>query len=269
MKSILTDVTRCIGCERCVQSCRLANDLGTVLPFRWTLEDGLSSERWCSVLRKDGKFVRKQCMHCLQPACVSACPVAALQKTAEGPVIYDQSRCLGCRYCMMSCPFGIPRYDWESAVPFVRKCQMCYQKRVSKGIQPGCTAGCPTGATIFGERDELLAEAKKRIAENPGVYLDHVFGEKEVGGTGVLYLAPFDLDLLTLGNKLDHRPMPERTIYAMTAVPPVFLTMGVVMTSIWWIIERRMKREREQAIREGRTPPADGHGHGNGHGGEG
>ncbi len=260
-KGILTDVTRCIGCERCVQSCRMANDLGTLLPFRWLLDDGLSAVRWCSVLRKDGKFVRKQCMHCLQPACVSACPVGALQKTAEGPVIYDSDKCLGCRYCMMSCPFGIPRYDWESAVPYVRKCQMCYQGRVSKGVQPGCTAGCPTGATIFGDREDLLVEAKKRIADNPGRYLPTVFGESEVAGTSVLYLAPMQLDLLTLGNKLDERPMPGRTATAMSAVPPVFVGMGALMTGIYWIIERRMKAERERAAKNG-TPPTDAHGHG-------
>ncbi len=263
MKAILTDVTKCIGCERCVEACRVANDLGTVLPFRWLLDDGLSAVRWCSVLRKDGKFVRKQCMHCIQPACVSACPVGALQKTGEGPVTYDSDKCLGCRYCMMSCPFGIPRYDWESAVPYVRKCQMCFQDRVSKGVQPGCTAACPVGATIFGERDELLAEAKKRIAEAPDRYLPTVFGEHEVGGTCVLYLAPMQLDLLTLGNKLDERPMPARTATAMGAVPPVFVTMGALMTGIYWVIERRIRMQHEKAAKEGRPLP-DAHG-GHGH----
>ncbi len=260
MKAILTDVTKCIGCERCVLACRKANHLGTELPFRWMLDDGLSSVRWCSVLRKGDNFVRKQCMHCLEPACVSVCPVGALRKTAEGPVIYDSEKCLGCRYCMMSCPFGIPRYDWESPVPLVRKCMMCWHDRVSKGEQPACTAACPTGATIFGERDELLAEAKRRIAESPDKYLPQVFGETEVGGTGVLYLAPMELDILTLGNKLDERPMPGRTAPAMAAVPPAFVGMGALMTGVYWVIERRMKAERDRAMKEGRVPtPAHGH----------
>jgi len=252
MKAILTDVTLCIGCERCVDACRMANDLGPQLPFRWLLEDGLSSERWCSVNRQEKHFVRRQCMHCIQPACASACPVGALQKTPEGPVIYDDQKCLGCRYCMMACPFGVPRYSWESPVPLVRKCQMCFQKRVSQGQQPGCTAACPVHATIFGEREELLAEAHRRIQEHPDRYNGKVFGETEVGGTCVLYLAPFDLKMLTLGNPLDDRPMPERTVYAMTAVPPVFLTMGAVMTGIWWVIDRRMQRQQEQAAAQGR-----------------
>jgi formate dehydrogenase iron-sulfur subunit len=240
----------------------MANNLGTELPFRWMLDDGLSAVRWCSVLRKDGKFIRKQCMHCLQPACVSACPVAALRKTPEGSVIYDSKRCIGCRYCMMACPFGIPRYDWESAVPYVRKCQMCWHDRVSKGTQPGCTAGCPVGATIFGERDELLAEAHKRITDNPDRYLPTVFGEKEVGGTSVLYLSPQPLDILTLGNKLDERPLPGLTAPAMNAVPVAFVGMGVLMTGIWWVIERRMKAERDRMAKEGRLPmPAHGEEH--------
>jgi formate dehydrogenase iron-sulfur subunit len=141
---------------------------------------------------------------------------------------------------------------------------MCYQGRVSKGVQPGCTAGCPVQATIFGERDLLLAEAKKRIADNPDRYLPTVFGESEVGGTCVLYLAPMQLDILTLGNKLDERPMPSRTATAMSAVPPVFVGMGAVMTGIYWIIERRMRLERDKAAANG-TPPKAGHapsGHG-------
>lgn len=250
MKAILTDVTLCIGCERCVDACRMANGLGPQLPFRWLLEDGLSSERWCSVLRKEDRFVRKQCMHCIHPACASACPVGALFKTPEGPVIYDDKKCLGCRYCMMACPFGIPRYSWESPVPLVRKCQMCFQQRVSQGQQPACTAACPVHATIFGEREALLEEAHRRIRESPDRYEGRVFGETEVGGTCVLYLAPFDLGLLTLGNRLDDRPMPERTVWAMTAVPPVFLTVGAVMTGIWWVIGRRM--ERQQAVNKDR-----------------
>lgn len=259
MKAILTDVTKCIGCERCVAACKVANDNGPSLPFRWILDDGLSGDRFCSVLRKEGLFVRKQCRHCVQPACVSACPVGALEKQPEGPVTYDSDKCLGCRYCMMSCPYGIPRYAWASAVPYVRKCQMCWQTRLSKGGKPACTSTCPTQATIFGERDELIAEAKKRIADNPGKYLPRVQGETDVGGTCVLYLAPTELDMLSLGNRLDERPQPGRTAVAMGAVPPVFLGVGAIMTGIYWVIERRMKAERERLAREGKLPAPHGH----------
>lgn len=254
MLAILTDVTKCIGCERCVQACRLANELPPSIPFRWSHQkDGLAANRWCSIQRKEDHFVRKMCMHCIDPACASACPVAALWKTPEGPVIYDQDKCLGCRYCMMSCPFGIPRYDWENSVPFVRKCQMCYLNRTSKGELPACVEACPVQATIFGERDELLAEAHKRIKENPDKYMPHVFGENEVGGTSVLVLAPFDLDFLALGNKLDERTLPSRTAPAMSAVPPVFLGMATLMGSVYWVIERRMR------LQKGKTGETSGH----------
>jgi len=245
MKAILTDVTLCVGCEKCVAACKDENDLGPDVPFRWLVDDGLSADRFTSILKKDGYYVRKQCRHCLEPACVSACPVGALEKTPEGAVVYDGDKCLGCRYCMMACPFGIPRYEWESAVPYVRKCTLCWEARVKDGKQPACTEACPEKATIFGDRDELLAEAHRRIKENPGKYLDKVNGETEVGGTNVLYLSPVELDMLSLGNRLGDRPMPSLTRAAMQAVPPAFVGMGAVMGSIWWVIERRNRLRAE------------------------
>ncbi len=245
MKAILTDVTRCIGCEECVVACKEENEHGEDRPFRWLAGDGLSANKFTAVVRSKGEYVRKQCRHCIEPACASACPVGALHHTPDGPVVYDEHKCLGCRYCMMACPFGIPRYEWESAVPYVRKCTMCYETRVSQGRQPACTEACPEEATIFGERDDLLAEAHRRIAAEPGRYLDTVFGEHEVGGTNVLYLSPVDLDVLSLGNQLGNRPMPSLTQAAMHAVPPAFVGMGAVMGSLWWVIERRRKRQRE------------------------
>ena len=241
MKGILTDVTKCIGCNRCVDACVKENRLGKEIPYRWQNSDGLSGNRFTSVLHKDGMNVRKQCRHCLKPACASACPVGALTRTEQGAVVYDQSKCLGCRYCMMACPFGIPRYTWERAVPYIRKCTMCSATRLSAGKQPACTEVCPEKATIFGERDELLQEAKNRIKENPHKYQSTIFGELTVGGTGVLYLSPISLDFLALGNQLDDRPLPERTRLAMGAVPVAFVTMGALMGGLYWIIERRSR----------------------------
>ena len=169
-KAILTDITKCIGCLECVSACKQVNDLGMETPRTWQKNDGLSADNWTSILQKpDNHYVRKQCRHCLEPACVSSCPVGALRKTPEGAVIYDSGKCLGCRYCMMSCPFGIPRYDWDKTVPYIRKCILCYP-RLKEGKQPACTEVCPTGATIFGDRDKLIAEAHLRIKENPGKY---------------------------------------------------------------------------------------------------
>ena len=248
MKAILTDVTRCIGCEECVEACRRVNGLGEERPYRWIrTEDRLSADRFTTIVRKDGYFIRKQCRHCLEPACASACPVGALHKTPEGPVVYDSEKCLGCRYCMMACPFGIPRYSWYSPVPYVRKCTMCYETRIRKGLQPACTEACPVQATIFGERDELLKEAHKRIAENPNKYMPKVFGETEVGGTLVLYLAPISLDVLSLGLPVGDDPLPLRTLPAMMAVPPAFIGMGVLMGGLYWLIERRNRLRSEQS----------------------
>lgn len=156
MKAILTDTTKCIGCRECVLACKKEYHLEPETPRRWEREDGLSARNWTSIVqRPNGKFIRKQCRHCINPACVSACPVQALKKTPEGAVIYDSSRCMGCRYCMIACPYGIPRYDWDQPVPYVRKCILCYD-RIKDGGQPACVEACPTEATIFGNRDELL-----------------------------------------------------------------------------------------------------------------
>ena len=166
MNAILTDVTKCVGCEKCVDACVAEHNHGPSLRWRWSSNDGLSGSRFTSVVRSEGNaYVRKQCRHCLDPACVTACPVGALTKTESGAVVYDAHKCMGCRYCMMSCPFGIPRYTWNENVPLVSKCSMCYEKRLKDGKQPACTEACPEGATIFGDRDELIAEAKRKMKQ--------------------------------------------------------------------------------------------------------
>ena len=134
------------------------------------------------------KYMRHLCMNCLDPTCASVCPVGAMQKTAEGPVTYDVTRCIGCRYCMVACPFSVPKYEWDKTNPRVRKCDMCAD-RVRAGQQTACADACPTGATKFGERDALIAEARDRIAQNPGQYINHIYGLEEVGGTSVLLLS--------------------------------------------------------------------------------
>lgn len=241
--AILTDTTKCIGCSECVIACKKVNHLGQDVPRRWDLDDGLSARNWTSVVKGPSEsFVRKQCRHCLEPACASACPVGALQKTNTGAVIYDSGKCMGCRYCMLACPYGIPRYDWDQAVPLVRKCILCYE-RIKSGSQPACTQACPTGATVFGGRSALLAEAHRRISANPGRYIQNVWGEDEVGGTSVLYVSSVDLSFLTQYVALGKTPLPQRTASAMNTVPFSFAGALAVLAGLSWIIGRRIKNQ--------------------------
>jgi formate dehydrogenase iron-sulfur subunit len=243
--AILTDTTKCIGCNECVIACKRANHLEPDAPRRWDLEDGLSARNWTSIVEGPSRtFARKQCRHCLEPACVSACPVGALSKAATGAVVYDNAKCMGCRYCMMACPYGIPRYDWDQTVPYIRKCILCHA-RISAGNPPACTEACPTKATIFGDRDELLAEARRRIAERPDLYVNKVWGEHDLGGTSVLYISNVDLAFLAAGSPAGAAPLPEATALAMHAVPFVFTGVVGAMAGLRWIINRRMKKQSE------------------------
>jgi formate dehydrogenase iron-sulfur subunit len=151
---------------------------------------------------------------------------------------------------MMSCPYGIPRYDWEATVPYVRKCDMCFE-RLQVGKQPACTEACPEEATIFGTRDELLAEAHSRIAATPGKYQPRVCGETEVGGTSVLYISDIPLDFLAWKPDLGDEPLPALTLAALTKVPPLLLGVAGLMGGIFWITGRRMKLAAEGAARSG------------------
>ena len=198
MLGILIDVTRCTGCERCVSACVKSNDSEPLRAAadRSAARDGLSADRLCSVVPvAEGRFAKKSCLHCLEPSCVSACLVGALEKTADGPVIYDPAMCIGCRYCMLACPFHIPRYEWDEVTPAVVKCDMC-QDRLAEGKQPACVEACPEEALLFGDRDQLIETARARIAEHPDAYIDHVWGETEFGGTSVMYISDVDLGAL-------------------------------------------------------------------------
>jgi formate dehydrogenase iron-sulfur subunit len=166
------------------------------------------------------------------------CPVGALKKTALGPVTYDKSRCMGCRYCMAACPFGVPKYEWEKAVPGVRKCVMC-SKRVADGKQTACAEICPTGATKFGERDQLLEEAKKRIHDNPGKYLPHIFGETEVGGTSVMLLSSIPFNAFGFRTDLTERALPLYTYQVLSRIPDFVPLFGTLLGGIYWITHRR------------------------------
>ncbi len=238
--AILIDTTRCKGCEECVAACKREHELGKDRPWEGQdAIDSLSPTRNCTVLRRpDDHYVLQQCRHCLEPACVSACLVGAMQKTPEGPVTYDSAKCMGCRYCLVACPYGIPRYDWDRPIPFVHKCTMCYH-RLQQGKEPACVEACPENTSVFGDRDELLAEAHQRIHAAPETYLPTIYGEHEIGGTSVLYISDIPLDFLSWKPDLDRHPVPDRTWASLKKVPPIILGMGGLMTGLHWVVGRR------------------------------
>jgi formate dehydrogenase iron-sulfur subunit len=236
---ILVDVTRCTGCNQCVQACVNSNHLGTENVMVQHSPDGLSARRWSSIVESpQGGFVRKFCRHCLEPACVSVCPVGAMYRTPEGVVLYDSQKCMGCRYCMMACPFGIPRYEWDSPAPLVQKCTLCYN-RLEQGQPPACVENCPEGVLTFGERDDLLALANQHIKEAAQTYIPKVYGAHEVGGTAILYISHVPLDFLGYYKAPIEEPMPELTWEWLSKVPAITVGAAGLMTGLFWILERR------------------------------
>jgi formate dehydrogenase iron-sulfur subunit len=234
---MLIDLTRCTGCNSCALACKESNDLA--LPYPGAVPDGLNSdtytfveEHWVTTETGDVKqrFVKRQCMHCLNAACVSACPAAAMHKGEGGAVIYRSSRCLGCRYCEAACPFSVPRVNWDNGItPVINKCWLCYD-RVREEGEPACAGACPTGALHFGRREELLLDAHAKIATNPDRYIDHIFGESEVGGTAMLYLSDVPFEQLGFRTDLPTTAPPEQTEKIVTKLPFVLTGMTAFLT---------------------------------------
>ncbi len=250
-KALLYDATLCIGCKQCEQACAENNKL----PYSDAVaaEARQSEHKFTVVLSKNEKFMRRLCMNCLDPACASVCPVGALRKTAAGPVIYEENRCMGCRYCMAACPFGVPKYEWNKVLPRVQKCTMCAD-RVLAGKPTACAEICPTGATKFGERDELIAEAQKRIRDNPGNYVNHIYGVNEVGGTSVLLLSSVAFEEFGYRTDFPKDPLPLLTYRVLSHIPDFVPLGGMVLGGIWWVTHRR----EEVAAAEGKKPNGKG-----------
>lgn len=237
---VLIDLTRCTGCRTCEAACKAAHGF----PPPDGGETSLSADTLTyvdvreNVEGADGPLhVKRQCMHCVHPACASACTVGALHKTPEGPVTYNAGKCIGCRYCQYACPFGVPAFQWEETLGLIAKCDFCIN-RLEEGQQPACVSDCPTGALKFGKRRALLREAAARMDTHPDRYLNHVYGEHEAGGTSMLYLSPArceDLGFPELGSQ----PIPRRAEFVMKQTPMVALTVATAASGLCWLRTRR------------------------------
>ena len=237
---VLVDLTRCIGCRACENACLVRAGFDPLpsaaigygpgagrLDFRTrTFVDFRNG----SV--KPNQPVKRQCMHCLEPACVSVCPVAALEKTGAGPVVYHENVCIGCRYCLLACPFNVPKYEWDNALmPRVGKCDFCAD-RLAKGQSPACVAACPTGTLKFGKRGELLREAKARLDSQPNRYAK-IYGEDVVGGTSWIYLSATSPEELGFPRDLPKASLPSLTWKAISKVPFVVIGVGLLLSAVF------------------------------------
>jgi formate dehydrogenase iron-sulfur subunit len=251
-RALLFDVTRCLGCRACATACKESHG------FPGTGEETeLDAVTYTVVLDKgEDRYLRRMCMHCSDPSCASACPVGAFTKTTLGPVVYDGSKCLGCRYCMIACPFSVPRYEWSKVAPLVRKCDGCFERQLA-GKPNACAEACGAEATVAGTREELLAEARKRIAETPGAYHPEIYGENEVGGTNVFILSPVPFDQIGLKVDLGTQPLPNLTWAALSKIPGVVGIGCVGLSAVYWITHRR----QEVAAAERRDKESDNAAH--------
>lgn len=259
---VLFDSTRCIGCRQCEAACNEVNQLPAPdkkFDDLTVLDDKRrTDEKTYTVVNKyrgaTGPVYRKtQCNHCLEPACASACFVRAFKKQPNGAVTYDASVCVGCRYCMVACPFSIPAYEYsEPLTPRVMKCTMC-APRLAEGKLPGCVERCPKEALQYGPRDELIKIARARIAAHPDKYLDHIYGEHEMGGTSWMYISGEPFENIGLREDLGTASAPELTSGALAAVPIVVGMWPVLLGGIYAITKRNAKvanDERVMAVKE-------------------
>ena len=241
-KGILFDSTLCVGCGACYIACKERNNLPqSNTDFH---KDDLSALTYTIVKQNNGRFVRRLCMHCETPTCASVCPVAALQKTEAGPVIYHEDRCIGCRYCMVACPFGIPKYEWNKVLPRVRKCDLC-SDRLAKDLPTACAEACPTKATLFGNREELVEESRRRLSAQPERYVNHIYGLEELGGTSVLLISYIAFGDLGYPTQMEKEPLPLLTWQVLQKIPNFVLLGNVLLGGIWWITARREEVSKE------------------------
>lgn len=269
---MLYDATRCVGCRACVAACKEANHL----PVDDLVGDDGPSDlgpTTKSVVKtiavgSDSAFVKQQCMHCVDPPCVSVCMLGALHKEGQGKrnvlgeergtgiVLYDRDLCVGCRYCQIACAFGIPRFEWRKPFPEIVKCELCHHRadRVKSGLlavaNPACCEVCPADAVVYGKRADLLAEAKRRITAEPGRYNERIYGETENGGTQVLVLAGKGVAFPQLG--LPDLPAQSSAQFSesVSHAPYVHGVTPIALYAAAALLIGRNRRKQEERARE-------------------
>ena len=229
-KGVLVDLTLCTGCRGCQVACKQWNERAAQkrpqFAGDFTNPVSLSADCYTRIRFVEGEkggqpawsFVKDQCLHCKEPACASACPVGALTKTPAGPVAYDFDRCIGCRYCLVACPFGIPKYEWDTTSPWVQKCTFC-SERIADGLAPACIKTCPSGALYFDDHGKVVAEAERRIKEGGKRYVPHVFGKEEAGGTNWIYISDVPFDQLGFRTRTPKVSLPSLTWDVLSSIP--------------------------------------------------
>ncbi len=236
-RGVLYDAARCKGCRGCEYDCAEANGLPEPIPNKEIKGLRKTDDKHRTVVNeyKTSKgivYAKTQCMHCNEPACAAACLTQAMTKTKDGPVIWRSDKCMGCRYCMVSCPFDIPKFEFHSANPKIEKCTMCYETRVKKGELPACVDNCPNEALMFGTRRELIQEARRRMFEKPDLYYDQIYGEREAGGTSWLYISPVPFNEIGLNTKVQTESYPALTKGFLYTVPSVFVLVPALLLGI-------------------------------------
>jgi len=279
---ILYDSTICVGCNACMSGCKKANDLDRTKfhgEMAWDKPTDLDGDNM-NIIRmftdgtgetqnqeKDGfAFIKGQCLHCIEPGCVAACPTTALLKNGRSGVVeYVASHCIGCRYCQVGCPWDIPKFEWDDWYPEIIKCQLC-DHLLEKGELPGCCSTCPTGASLFGPVSKLSKEAHRRLQMKEGEryeypvfgiesnhtlkhraakYINQVYGESELGGTQVTFLSsvPF--------KKLGLPEFPDKSFSGtsdgiQTALYTGFIFPAAILATYSTVIYKNLKKEREE-----------------------
>jgi formate dehydrogenase iron-sulfur subunit len=249
---VLVDTTRCIGCRSCEVACSVTHDnfvadvksdnaLGKIRDTsekQWTVVNRFKTE-------KGEIFVKKQCLHCWQPACAAACLVNAMLKTKEGPVTWNGDKCMGCRFCMISCPFDIPKFEYYGWNPKIQKCNMCYE-RLLEGKKPACVESCPTDALMFGPKREVMEIARHRIYSHPDKYVHQIYGEHEAGGTGWLYLSAVPFEQIGFRTDLGTTPYPEYTREFLISVPLIEFGVPAFLLGLNMLTDRKSEVSENQ-----------------------